>query len=51
MIIGGIGLVILGYVAGLVLAGAGTLLAWRMVQYRVRSRRAGGDKCERLESP
>jgi len=51
MIIGGIALAVLGHVAGLVLAGAGAFLTWRVVQYRLRSRRAVGDNANELESP
>jgi hypothetical protein len=51
MIAGGIGLALLGHVAGLVLAGAGGLLGWRMVQYRLRSKRTVGARTDDLGSP
>ena len=38
MIAGGAALVALGHVAGVVLAGAGLLLMWRLIQYRSRIR-------------
>ncbi len=41
MIVGGAGLVVLGHVAGVILAPAGCLLTWRMIQFRRRSRRRG----------
>jgi hypothetical protein len=51
MIAGGIALAVLGHVAGLVLAGTGALVAWRMGQYRLRSRRAIGGSPNDLPSP
>jgi hypothetical protein len=41
MIAGGAFLVALGHVAGVVLAVAGCLMTWRMIQYRLRSRKEG----------
>jgi hypothetical protein len=41
MIAGGGVLVALGHVAGVVLAGAGCLLMWRLIQYGIRSKRGG----------
>ncbi len=38
MIAGGAGLVVLGHVAGVLLAAAGLLLVGRMLRYRIRSR-------------
>ena len=37
MIAGGAGLVALGHVAGVAFAGAGCLLIWPMIHYRMRS--------------
>lgn len=38
MILGGAGLVVVGHVAGVLLATAGVLLIGRMLRYRIRSR-------------
>jgi hypothetical protein len=42
MIAGGGALVALGHIAGVVLAAVGCLVMWRMIRYRVRSRKEGG---------
>jgi hypothetical protein len=42
MIAGGAALVALGHIAGVVLAAVGCLAMWRMIQYRIRSKKDGG---------
>jgi hypothetical protein len=42
MIAGGAALVALGHIAGAVLAAFGCLVMWRMIQYRLRSRKNDG---------
>jgi hypothetical protein len=42
MILGGACLAALGHVTGALLAVAGVLLMWRMLRYRMRSRRGAG---------
>jgi len=42
MIAGGAALVALGHIAGVVLAAVGCLVMWRMIQYRIRSRKEDG---------
>jgi hypothetical protein len=42
MIAVGAALLALGHIAGVVLAAVGCLMMWRMIQYRIRSRKEGG---------
>jgi hypothetical protein len=42
MIAGGAALVVLGHIAGVVLAAGGCLVMWRMIQYGIRSRKEDG---------
>lgn len=51
LIAGGVALAVLGHVVGLVLTGTGALVAWRMIQYRLHSRRAVGGSSNNLPSP
>lgn len=51
LIAAGVVLAVLGHVAGLVLTGTGALVAWRMIQYRLRSRGAVGGSSNDLPSP
>ena len=50
MILGGAGLAALGHVAGVLLVGAGALLMWQMLRFRMAPRRGARRGADGIES-